>query len=363
MEDTPNKEAGNDAIPQEEPAEGPVEAQKPEQPQVFADAAQQTEKSNAADATAQPQEELPAWMKVNKAWEGGDSYPIRMQLPKAAGDASPRTAEFAADSATITAAQDEHLLPKPSLDFEQFPGLAEEKTRLLSGTARRSLSGPIGVLIAVMLLMLASGIGAYRLGWLRWPGTKPAIKTEEPGVHPEQISGAKTTGDSAVAIPQPKAENKPVNAVHNVPAALNETLSNGAIAATSKSGERGSTGSKNAASPGAKTRGDTKPETKDPPVQVTNPDGVYVAPKLLKAIRSLSPPEALRAFASGVVTLDALVDENGKVLSATPTSGPKALYEKAAQTVREGYLYQPATRNGKPVQAHVDVKIQFWYEP
>jgi hypothetical protein len=50
------------------------------------------------------------------------------------------------------------------------------------------------------------------------------------------------------------------------------------------------------------------------------------------------------------------------VTSATPVSGPKALYKKAEDTVKE-YVYQPATRNGKPVPAHVQVKIQFWYEP
>jgi len=91
-------------------------------------------------------------------------------------------------------------------------------------------------------------------------------------------------------------------------------------------------------------------------------DDVYVPPKLLKAIRSLSPPEALRAYVSGVVSLDTVVDETGRVQSATPMSGPKALYKKAEETVKD-YVYQPATRNGKPVPAHVEVKIQFWYEP
>jgi len=55
---------------------------------------------------------------------------------------SNRTSEFAADSAAITAAIEDHLLPKPSLDFERFPGVAEPKTKLFSGKATRSLSGP-----------------------------------------------------------------------------------------------------------------------------------------------------------------------------------------------------------------------------
>jgi outer membrane biosynthesis protein TonB len=105
-----------------------------------------------------------------------------------------------------------------------------------------------------------------------------------------------------------------------------------------------------------------KAELKDTPPVVASQEDLYVPPKLLKAIRSLSPPEALRAYVSGVVTLDTVVDEGGRVQSATPMSGPKALYKKAVDTVKD-YVYQPATRNGKPVPAHLEVKIQFWYEP
>jgi outer membrane biosynthesis protein TonB len=105
-----------------------------------------------------------------------------------------------------------------------------------------------------------------------------------------------------------------------------------------------------------------KPAPADSRAMIAPQDDVYVAPKLVKAIRSLSPPEALRAYVSGVVTLDTVVDETGRVQSATPVSGPKALYKKAEETVKD-YVYQPATRNAKPVPAHVEVKIQFWYEP
>ncbi len=106
------------------------------------------------------------------------SYPIRMQLPKAEGESS-RTSEFAADSAAITAAQtEEHLLPTPSLDFEQFPGVAQQNTKLFSGGARRSLSGPIGALVAVALLLVAAGIMTYRMGWLSGLGGKSLKATD-----------------------------------------------------------------------------------------------------------------------------------------------------------------------------------------
>lgn len=345
-----------------EAPEAPIEIQKPEQAPVAGEATSQGEISSPT-TTAGQQEELPAWMKVNKAWEGADSYPIRMQLPKATGETSPRTAEFAADSATITAAQDEYLLPKPSLDFEQFPGLAEERTRLLSGTARRSLSGPIGALVGAALLVIAVGIGTYRLGWLRWPRKKIETKAAGTSVRTAPSSEVITTGQYAVPIPPPKAVSKPLNVVHDVPAVTSDTPTGNENAAATKTAELQSIDSQPSSKPSAKPRSTVKAEAKNVSVQGANADGAYEPPILIKAIRSLSPPEALQSFVSGVVTLDALVDENGKVLSATATSGPKALYEKAAQTVKEGYLYKPAKRDGKPVQAHVDVRIQFWYEP
>ncbi len=346
----------------EKAQEAPIELQKPGPSTATAIEASSAPESGSLAPAAGEQVEVPAWMKGNKAWEGADSYPIRMQLPKASGEASPRTAEFAADSASITAAQDEYLLPKPSLDFEQFPGLAEEKTRLLSGTARRSLSGPIGAVVVVGLLVIATTIGAYRLGWLRWPGKKIAAKAAETSPRTAPKSEVVTTGQYAVPIPPPKAESKPVNAVHDVPPEPREASSE-KESVPAETDEPRATANKAAITPNAKIRSSTKAETKSVSVQGTNPDGAYEPPILIKAIRSLSPPEALQAFVSGVVVLDAVVDEHGKVVSATPISGPKALYEKAAQTAKEGYLYRPATRNGKPVPAHVDVRVQFWYEP
>jgi len=66
------------------------------------------------------------------------------------------------------------------------------------------------------------------------------------------------------------------------------------------------------------------------------------------AVDRFRPPEALRAYVSGVVTLDTVVDESGWVESATPVSGPKPLYKKAVDTVKE-YVYQPLQGTESPV--------------
>lgn len=304
------------------------------------------------------------------------SYPIRMQLPKSEGE-SARTSEFAADSAAITQAQDEYLLPTPSLDFEQFPGVApRQSAKLFSRGARRSLGGPIGALVVVVLLLAAVGIMTYRMGWLSGLGGKsPTAADNSHSAFPANSGSANgkpaTTATAETAKPDVPASETAMTAA---------TSGNGEV----PTGTAGSTGTTEEASGHEATPVESKPVSKGNSKPVldkrnskpaskgheatiasqpfTPDDGVIVPPKLVKAIKSLSPPEALRGYVSGKVTLDAVVDETGHVKSAIPLSGPKALHERAIETVKQ-YEYQPATRGGKPVQAHVQVAIQFWYEP
>jgi len=325
--------------------------------------AEEEKKTAVNDAPAAPELLAP-----NQIKEETIAYPIRMQLPKA-GDASPRTAEFAADSAAVAAAHaDEHLLPKPSLDFKHFPGVKPSKPKLFSGTARRSLSGPIGVLVAIVLLVVATGVGAYRLGWLGGGGRANAETETKESAMPSSTSPSVTApkdnpaGPAVAPTPERAKEapmrEEPANAESVEP----ERLASAAASGTSRAAIKKSESHPNTPASSRKKGTLTKASPNDTPATVVPQDDVYVPPKLVKAIRSLSPPEALRAYVSGVVTLDTTVDETGLVQSATPVSGPKALYKKAEETVKD-YVYRPATRNGKPVPAHVEVKIQFWYEP
>jgi TonB family protein len=85
-------------------------------------------------------------------------------------------------------------------------------------------------------------------------------------------------------------------------------------------------------------------------------------PKLLHAVRAVPPPEAVRQFATGNVILDAVVDTTGRIKSSKVLSGPPSLRNAAADALKQ-YKYVPAKRHGKPVPAHVQVTVQFWYEP
>jgi hypothetical protein len=88
----------------------------------------------------------------------------------------------------------------------------------------------------------------------------------------------------------------------------------------------------------------------------------YIPPKLLHAVKPVSPPDALRNYITGNVNLDALVDTTGHVRSVTVLSGPQKLRKTAIEEVRQ-YVYEPARKNGKVVTSHVQATLQFWYEP
>jgi len=83
---------------------------------------------------------------------------------------------------------------------------------------------------------------------------------------------------------------------------------------------------------------------------------------LVRGSKSVAPPEAIRNYVAGDVTMDALVDSTGHVQSVKIVSGPTKLYATATEVMKQ-YVYEPARKNGKPVPAHVQVSLQFWYAP
>jgi TonB family protein len=90
-----------------------------------------------------------------------------------------------------------------------------------------------------------------------------------------------------------------------------------------------------------------------------------IPPKLIKSVRAITSPNALQYFDKGntaTVTLDAAVDSSGHVKSMKVLSGPASLRSAAMDALKQ-YRYEPAKLRGKPVAAHVTVKVEFLFEP
>lgn len=84
----------------------------------------------------------------------------------------------------------------------------------------------------------------------------------------------------------------------------------------------------------------------------------------LQALLAPPPPypaQAVRDGIGGVVELEILVDVDGQPLEArvVRSSGHRLLDQSARRTVLTRWKFQPATRNGQPVQARGRVPIEF----
>jgi protein TonB len=58
------------------------------------------------------------------------------------------------------------------------------------------------------------------------------------------------------------------------------------------------------------------------------------------------------------VTVDALIDANGRVTTMKVISGPTLLHQAAMDALKQ-WKYQPAILDGKPVPMHLSVTLQF----
>lgn len=101
---------------------------------------------------------------------------------------------------------------------------------------------------------------------------------------------------------------------------------------------------------------------KTSPALAVSTEQDVVPPKLLSSVQRIAPPEAVRGFVTGNVVVDAVVGTGGRVISSTVVSGRDSLRASALETIKQ-YRYQPATRNGRPVPAHVSITVQCWFEP
>jgi TonB family protein len=85
---------------------------------------------------------------------------------------------------------------------------------------------------------------------------------------------------------------------------------------------------------------------------------VLKEPKLISSVLPVYPKAAAVRGDAGEVTVDATVNELGKVVAVKAIAGPPTLREAAVTAVSQ-WRYQPATLNGKPALTHVTVKLMF----
>jgi protein TonB len=82
------------------------------------------------------------------------------------------------------------------------------------------------------------------------------------------------------------------------------------------------------------------------------------APELLVSSAPIYPAMARQARVEGQVTIEAVIDTNGKLTNMTVVSGPPLLHQAAIDSLRT-WKYQPGYLNEKPVPTKTSITVNF----
>jgi protein TonB len=168
--------------------------------------------------------------------------------------------------------------------------------------------------------------------------TLPA--TTSPGAAPP-VAAARTAASSAPAAPPPPSRTDATADATGSPE-KSMAASNGAKGAVPRRSSNGAVVSAAVSSRGAG----------------------FVPPRLINSVRAVASPNALQYFDqanTATVTLDAVVDLSGHVSAMKVLAGPASLRGAAMDALKQ-YRYEPAKLRGRPVAAHVTVKVGFLFE-
>jgi protein TonB len=273
-------------------------------------------------------------------------------------------------------------LPKPALDFEKAP-VPHSSPRAQMKLPPPPKSGPPRALFFSATLIFVAAGAAWYMDWipglppLRTPSTRtsanlvsPASPAHPPAPAPQkpaQASAISSDASQSSAAPAPQPDARAANPSSNA-APSADAPSPDSIAphppSTADASPNSNAKEKPVALLSASKRASLRPSTDSVPASTTLllEAGPIVPPKLVKSVRPNAPRDAILGYVTGDVAVDATVDPSGRVSFVKVLSGPASLRKAAVAAVKQ-YRYEPATQNGKPIPAHVNVTIQFWFEP
>ena len=87
-------------------------------------------------------------------------------------------------------------------------------------------------------------------------------------------------------------------------------------------------------------------------------EGTVQSGRLIHMMSPIYPPAAIQAHISGVVTIDARIGKDGRIVEANVVSGPLAL-RRVAQYAVKRWRYEPTLLNGEPIERVAQVDLSF----
>lgn len=98
----------------------------------------------------------------------------------------------------------------------------------------------------------------------------------------------------------------------------------------------------------------------DDKVYTTNDDGV-TAPQVVRQVRAQYTSEAMSQMIEGEVILEVVINSDGKVGDVTVKQSLDKIYglDDSAVKAMKQWEFKPGTRDGKPVNVRVEVRMKF----
>jgi TonB family protein len=276
-------------------------------------------------------------------------------------------------------AAEQAQLTKPSLDFSMSLPKAKRSLRARGSFTPNFRGGVLRLgLLTAALVVTAAGAAWYK-HWIPWKSASkkpadslsaiaanakrsPSLGGQEEAAEHSEFSNTKMASDAPVTSPgMPSRSAALPDTVPPEPTDATEPFAQ-PVASTSAAAHPAA--KKTSLANLAGNRSTVRPTAKAAvaPVAPSEAEGVFVPPKLIKSVRAVASIDALRDFERGNVVIDAVVGSAGEVNFISVLSGPPSLRAAAVESLKH-YQYEPATRNGQPVPAHVTITIHFRFEP
>ena len=331
----------------------------------------QTQTETAPSSAGPPSPSAPAAPSSADSWEPQAEAPSPVEYAETSLASQTLSLDAEIEPAWVRPAEPKPA-PKPTLVFRKS---LPPRKRSVRARGEFTPGFRAGVLrLAVLSSILAALIGtAWYKGWLPWIHQLKKIPVESwaggvtTPVSRVPVSATQTPRTSAPGL----VKGTPTTGTPPGAGLSSETPVN--AASGSETGIHSSARTVVVEKPGARERSilpasvaRTTPARSQPTkttnsIQALGANSIDVPPKLIKSQRATASLDDLRDFETGSVVIDAIIDTGGNVTSMKVLSGPPSLRWPALQSLKD-YKYQPAMQNGRPVAAHVTVKIQFHFE-
>ncbi len=213
------------------------------------------------------------------------------------------------------------------------------------------------VLLVLAILLVVLGVGtAWRKNWLPWKSAAAKHKKLTAYDNVRVVSDAPLTSAGMPAKSAPVSDAGATSPAEGSAAPVEAASPDVPVdrSASKKKASRALTAAKASS---------VRPAAKPVATLEANSgkDSAVVPPKLIHSVQAVASLEALRDFERGNVVVDAVVGTSGEVHFISVISGPPSLREPAVEALKQ-FKYEPATRSGQPVPAHVTITIHFHFE-